>query len=52
MALSIRDQLSIGDVDKDGEVELELETWENPANIYLSQEEIKQIIAFLQQQLK
>lgn len=52
MALSIRDKLSIGDVDRDGEVELELETWENPASICLSQGEIKQVIAFLKKQLK
>lgn len=52
MALDIQNRLSINNVDKDGDVELELETMGHTGSIYLSQEEIKQVIDFLKQQLK
>jgi hypothetical protein len=53
MALTIKDNLIIGDVDKDGDVEIVMEnSYDDNISMYIDQNQIKQIIEFLQAQLK
>jgi hypothetical protein len=44
--------LTIGEVDKDGDVKIEMDDWSNCVSCYVDQYEIKQIIEFLQKQLR
>jgi len=52
MPLKLKDYLVISEVDKDGDVEIEMDTMEG-RNIYvfIDQKELKELIEYLQNQL-
>lgn len=52
MPLKIKDHLTIGDVDKDGDIEISIESANREIYCYLDQKEIKDLIEHLQNQLK
>ena len=52
MAIEFKDKITFYDVDKDGDVEIEIISalGEN-VNVYLTQREIKEVIEFLEKQI-
>lgn len=53
MPLTIKDSLTINDVDKDGDVQITMEnSYGDELFVYIDQNQIAQVVAFLQDQLK
>lgn len=52
MNINIKNTITVHDVDKDGDVEFEILCHGMDIGFYLTQEEVKGLIDFLQKQLK
>lgn len=51
MAIEFQEKITFYDVDKDGDVGVEISTSEGFSTVYLTQREIKDIIEFLEKQI-